>query len=126
MGCFYGLYTIIRDEFGSASVGATHAAFVMEHTVDQLARAAGKDPVDYRRALYAKAGANRHLVIREQDRDLAGGGHHGVTLRGRHLRLPRTLRSRLGPFIILPLRSRTYQATQGFRGAFRCERRRGE
>jgi isoquinoline 1-oxidoreductase subunit beta len=45
------------------SVGATHTAFVMEHTVDQLARAAGKDPIDYRRALYAKAGANRHLAV---------------------------------------------------------------
>jgi isoquinoline 1-oxidoreductase beta subunit len=45
------------------SVGATHTAFVMEHTVDQLARAAGKDPVDYRRGLYAKAGANRHAAV---------------------------------------------------------------
>ncbi|MFT4253865.1 MAG: xanthine dehydrogenase family protein molybdopterin-binding subunit [Caulobacter sp.] len=44
------------------SVGATHNAFVMEHTIDQLARKAGKDPVEYRRALYAKAGANRHLA----------------------------------------------------------------
>jgi isoquinoline 1-oxidoreductase beta subunit len=43
------------------SVGATHTAFVMEHTIDQLARKAGKDPVEYRRALYAKAGADRHL-----------------------------------------------------------------
>jgi isoquinoline 1-oxidoreductase beta subunit len=36
----------------------------MEHTIDQLARKAGKDPVDYRRALYAKAGpaAARHLA----------------------------------------------------------------
>jgi isoquinoline 1-oxidoreductase subunit beta len=47
------------------SVGATHSAFVMEHTVDQLARKAGKDPVAYRRALYAKAGpaAARHLAV---------------------------------------------------------------
>lgn len=45
------------------SVGATHNAFVMEHTIDQLARAAGKDPVDYRRALYTKAGAGRHLAV---------------------------------------------------------------
>ena len=43
------------------SVGATHTAHVMEHTIDQLARKAGKDPVEYRRALYAKAGAKRHL-----------------------------------------------------------------
>jgi isoquinoline 1-oxidoreductase beta subunit len=47
------------------SVGATHTAMVMEHTIDQLARKAGKDPVDYRRALYAKAGAaaSRHLAV---------------------------------------------------------------
>ena len=46
------------------SVGATHNAFVMEHTIDQLARKASKDPVDYRRAIYAKAGpaAARHLA----------------------------------------------------------------
>ena len=44
------------------SVGATHTAFIMEHMIDQLARAAGKEPVEYRRALYAKAGADRHLA----------------------------------------------------------------
>jgi isoquinoline 1-oxidoreductase beta subunit len=46
------------------SVGATHNAFVMEHTVDQLAQKAGRDPVEYRRALYVKAGAAaaRHLA----------------------------------------------------------------
>ncbi len=46
------------------SVGATHTAFVMEHTIDQLALKAGKDPVDYRRALYAKIGPEgaRHLA----------------------------------------------------------------
>ncbi len=47
------------------SVGATHTAFVMEHTVDQLARAAGKDPVDYRRALYAQVGAKRPAAVLE-------------------------------------------------------------
>ena len=31
------------------SVGHTHTAFVMEHTIDQLARRAKKDPVEYRR-----------------------------------------------------------------------------
>ncbi|MFD3264592.1 xanthine dehydrogenase family protein molybdopterin-binding subunit [Phenylobacterium ferrooxidans] len=45
------------------SVGATHTAFVMEHTIDQLARKAGKDPVAYRRTLYEKAGATRHLAV---------------------------------------------------------------
>jgi len=44
------------------SVGATHTAFAMEHTIDQLARRARKDPVEYRRALYRKAGAERHLA----------------------------------------------------------------
>ncbi|WP_374345966.1 molybdopterin cofactor-binding domain-containing protein [Phenylobacterium sp.] len=43
------------------SVGATHTAFAMEHTIDQLARKAGKDPVEYRLALYEKAGATRHI-----------------------------------------------------------------
>jgi isoquinoline 1-oxidoreductase beta subunit len=44
------------------SVGATHTAMVMEHTIDQLARKAGKDPADYRRELYKRAGAGRHLA----------------------------------------------------------------
>jgi isoquinoline 1-oxidoreductase beta subunit len=54
------------------SVGATHTAMVMEHTIDQLARKAGKDPVDYRRALYAKAGANRHLAVLNLAAEKAG------------------------------------------------------
>lgn len=54
------------------SVGATHTAFVMEHTIDQLARKAGKDPVDYRRALYRKAGADRHLAALNLAVDKAG------------------------------------------------------
>lgn len=54
------------------SVGATHTAYVMEHTIDQLAKAAGKDPVAYRRALYAKAGAGRHLAVLNLAADKAG------------------------------------------------------
>jgi isoquinoline 1-oxidoreductase beta subunit len=54
------------------SVGATHTAFVMEHTIDQLARRANKDPVEYRRVLYAKAGANRHLAVLNLAVDKAG------------------------------------------------------
>jgi isoquinoline 1-oxidoreductase beta subunit len=56
------------------SVGATHTAFVMEHTIDQLARRAGRDPVDYRRALYTKAGANRHLSVLNMAAQKAGWG----------------------------------------------------
>ncbi|MDB5499161.1 MAG: aldehyde oxidase and xanthine dehydrogenase molybdopterin binding [Phenylobacterium sp.] len=56
------------------SVGATHNAFVMEHTIDQLAKKAGKDPVDYRRALYTKAGANRHLAALNLAAEKAGWG----------------------------------------------------
>jgi isoquinoline 1-oxidoreductase beta subunit len=54
------------------SVGATHTAYVMEHTVDQLAKRAGKDPVEYRRALYQKAGANRHLAVLNLAAEKAG------------------------------------------------------
>jgi len=54
------------------SVGATHTAYVMEHTIDQLARKAGKDPVEYRRALYTKAGANRHLAVLNLAAEKAG------------------------------------------------------
>lgn len=54
------------------SVGATHTAYVMEHTVDQLAKRAGKDPVEYRRALYTKAGANRHLAVLNLAAEKAG------------------------------------------------------
>ncbi|KRB51184.1 xanthine dehydrogenase family protein molybdopterin-binding subunit [Phenylobacterium sp. Root700] len=54
------------------SVGATHTAFAMEHTIDQLARKAGKDPVEYRRAIYTKAGANRHLAVLNLAAEKAG------------------------------------------------------
>lgn len=54
------------------SVGATHTAFVMEHTIDQLAGLASKDPVEYRRALYAKSGAERHLAVLNLAMEKAG------------------------------------------------------
>ena len=54
------------------SVGATHTAYVMEHTIDQLAKRAGKDAVAYRRALYQKAGATRHLAVLDLAAEKAG------------------------------------------------------
>ena len=45
------------------SVGHTHTAYVMETMVDELAAAAGQDPVAYRRALLQKA--PRHLGVME-------------------------------------------------------------
>lgn len=45
------------------SVGHTHTAYVMETMVDELAAAAGQDPVAYRRALLKKA--PRHLGVME-------------------------------------------------------------
>jgi isoquinoline 1-oxidoreductase beta subunit len=54
------------------SVGATHTAYVMEHTIDQCARAAGKDPVEYRRALFTKAKANRHMAVLDLAAEKAG------------------------------------------------------
>lgn len=54
------------------AVGATHTAVVMEHTIDQLARKAGKDPVEYRRVLFTKAGAKRHLAAMDLALSKAG------------------------------------------------------
>jgi isoquinoline 1-oxidoreductase beta subunit len=69
------------------SVGATHTAMVMEHTVDQLAQRAKIDPVTYRRTLYAKAGADRHRKVLDLavekagwDRPLTDGYARGVAV----------------------------------------------
>ena len=56
------------------SVGATHTAYVMEHTLDHLAKKAGKDPVAYRLALFEKAGAARHIAVLKLAAEKAGWG----------------------------------------------------
>lgn len=54
------------------AVGATHTAMAMEHTIDQLALRAKIDPAEYRRTLFRKAGAERH--IKTMDLALARSG----------------------------------------------------
>jgi isoquinoline 1-oxidoreductase beta subunit len=56
------------------SVGATHTAMAMEHTIDQLAKNAGRDPAAYRRELYKRAGAQRHLAALNLACEKAGWG----------------------------------------------------
>ncbi|MHC9419895.1 xanthine dehydrogenase family protein molybdopterin-binding subunit [Sphingomonas citri] len=48
------------------SVGHSHNAMVMEHIVDQLARRLDRDPAEYRRALYRRAHAKRHLAVLDE------------------------------------------------------------
>ncbi|MGK6318896.1 molybdopterin cofactor-binding domain-containing protein [Sphingomonas sp. DT-204] len=56
------------------SVGHSHTAMAMEHIVDQLARRTGRDPADYRRALYRKAGATRQIRVLDELCRRAGWG----------------------------------------------------
>ena len=65
------------------SVGHTHTAFVMETVVDELARAAGVDPLAYRRTLLAKH--PRHLGVLNLAAARAGWG--GKAAPGRFLGL---------------------------------------
>jgi isoquinoline 1-oxidoreductase beta subunit len=51
------------------SVGHTHTAFVMETLIDELATAAGKDPVVYRRSILK---SKRHLGVLELVAEKAG------------------------------------------------------
>lgn len=48
------------------SVGHSYNGMVMEHIVDQLARRVGRDPAEYRRSIYRRAGAKRHLAVLDE------------------------------------------------------------
>ncbi|NJM34051.1 MAG: xanthine dehydrogenase family protein molybdopterin-binding subunit, partial [Rhodomicrobium sp.] len=54
------------------SVGHTHTAYVMETVIDELAEAAGKDPVEFRRGLLADH--PRHLGVLNLAAEKAGWG----------------------------------------------------
>ena len=61
------------------SVGHSHTAFAMESLVDELAHAAGKDPVEYRRGLLANHA--RHLGVLNLVAEKSGWG--GALEKGR-------------------------------------------
>src|SRR6185369_9992975 len=54
------------------SVGSTHTAFATETFIDELAVAAGKDPLEYRRALMGDHA--RHLAVLNLVAEKAGWG----------------------------------------------------
>jgi isoquinoline 1-oxidoreductase beta subunit len=63
------------------SVGSTHTAFAVETFIDQIAAAAGRDPVEFRRALLADH--PRHLGVMQLAAEKAGWGTPMAAGRGR-------------------------------------------
>ena len=84
---FIGLHTVKEavPVLWFRSVGHTHTAYVMETMVDELAHAAGQDPVAYRRKLLQKS--PRHLAAlnlaaekAEWDKKLPKGRYKGIAV----------------------------------------------
>jgi isoquinoline 1-oxidoreductase beta subunit len=84
---FIGLHTVKSPVpvLWFRSVGNTHTAYVMEAMIDELAHAAGQDPVAYRRILLKDQ--SRHLaalnLVAEKsgwDQPLSPGHYHGVAV----------------------------------------------
>jgi isoquinoline 1-oxidoreductase beta subunit len=70
------------------SVGSTHTAFSTETLIDELAAAAGQDPVAFRRAMLAKHPRHRGVLDLAAEKagwgkPLAKGGAPGIAGRGR-------------------------------------------
>jgi isoquinoline 1-oxidoreductase beta subunit len=75
------------------SVGNTHTAFVMETFIDELADAAGQDPVAFRRTLLA--GAPRHLGVVNLAAEKAGWGTPLADGRARGIAVHESFRTRV-------------------------------
>lgn len=90
------------------SVGSTHTAFSTETFIDELAVAAGRDPVEFRRALLA--GHPRHLGVLNLAAEKAGWGNPLPKGRGRGIAVHESFNS-----FVAQVAEVTVEADGGFR-----------